>query len=127
MAKQKMSTFERLQSGKMNRKQRRKLGRQLNLENTGLEVVHLNAGGIDIGKDCPVMDARRVQLRRAAACSLEATQGVWGDLRRSVGFQLQRARAERNAGHDRVRRMLVPLRVHLLVQAAGGQVVPSDR
>ena len=37
------------------------------------------------------------------------------------------AGAERNAGHDRVRRMLVPLRVHLLVQAAGGQVVPSDR
>jgi transposase len=51
MAKQKMSTFERLQSGKMNRKQRRKLGRQLNLENTGLEVVHLNAAGIDIGNE----------------------------------------------------------------------------
>ena len=51
MAKQKMSTFERLQSGKMNRKQRRELGRQLNLENTGLEVVHLNAAGIDIGNE----------------------------------------------------------------------------
>jgi transposase len=51
MAKQKMSTFERLQSGKMNRKQRRELGRQLNLENTGLEVVRLNAAGIDIGNE----------------------------------------------------------------------------
>lgn len=51
MAKRKMSTFERLQSGKMNRKQRRELGRQLNLENPGLEVMQPNAAGIDIGNE----------------------------------------------------------------------------
>jgi len=51
MAKRKMSTFERLQSGKMNRKQRRELGRQLNLEDPDLEVVHPNAAGIDIGNE----------------------------------------------------------------------------
>ena len=49
MAKRKMSTFERLQHGKMNRKERRELGRRLNSENSGLEVVHPNAAGIDIG------------------------------------------------------------------------------
>jgi len=49
MAKRKMSTFERLQ--KMNRKQRRELGRRLNSENSGLEVVHPNAAGIDIGNE----------------------------------------------------------------------------
>jgi transposase len=51
MAKRKMSTFERLQHGKMNRKQRRELGRRLNSEDPGLEVVHPNAAGIDIGNE----------------------------------------------------------------------------
>jgi len=49
MAKRKMSTFERLQQ--MNRKQRRELGRRLNSENPGLEVIHPNAAGIDIGNE----------------------------------------------------------------------------
>ena len=51
MAKRKMSTFERLQHGKMNRKQRRELGRRLNSEDPGLQVVHPNAAGIDIGNE----------------------------------------------------------------------------
>ena len=51
MAKRKMSTFERLQQGKMNRKQRRELGRRLNSEDPGLEVVHPNAAGIDVGNE----------------------------------------------------------------------------
>jgi transposase len=51
MAKRKLSTFERLQIGKLNRKQRRELGRRLNFEDPGLEVVHPNAAGIDIGNE----------------------------------------------------------------------------
>ncbi len=51
MAKRKMSTFERLQRGKMNRKDRRELGRRINSEDPGLEVVHPNAAGIDIGNE----------------------------------------------------------------------------
>ncbi len=49
MANRKMSTFERLQHGKLNRKQRRELGRRLHSEDPGLQVVHPNAAGIDIG------------------------------------------------------------------------------
>jgi transposase len=46
-----MSTFARLQHGKMNRKQRRELKRQINSEDSTLEVVHPNAAGIDIGNE----------------------------------------------------------------------------
>jgi transposase len=51
MARQKKSTFERLQSGKMNRKQMRELGRQIVAGEAPLEVVHANAAGIDIGNE----------------------------------------------------------------------------
>jgi len=51
MAKRKMSTFERLQHGKLNRNQRRELGRRLNSEDSGLQVVHPDAAGIDIGNE----------------------------------------------------------------------------
>jgi transposase len=46
-----MSTFERLQHGKMNRKQRRELQRKINSLDPGLEVIHPNAAGIDIGNE----------------------------------------------------------------------------
>jgi len=49
MAKRKKSTFERLQKGEGNRQQRRELQRQLNAAEPGLEVVHRDAAGIDIG------------------------------------------------------------------------------
>ena len=49
MAKRKMSTFERLRSGKMNRKQRQEFQQRLYAEDTGWEVVHPDAAGIDIG------------------------------------------------------------------------------
>jgi transposase len=49
MAKRKMSTFERLQHGKLNRNQRRELGRRLHSQDPGLQVVHPDAAGIDIG------------------------------------------------------------------------------
>jgi len=51
MAKRKMSTFERLQSGKMNRQARRELQRQIIAGDAALEVVHPDAAGIDIGNE----------------------------------------------------------------------------
>ncbi len=52
MAKRKMSTFERLRSGKgLNRRQRRVLERRLQAEDSGLEIVHRHAAGIDVGNE----------------------------------------------------------------------------
>jgi transposase len=47
----KMSTFERLESGRLNRKQRRALARQVAAADPGLTTVHANAGGIDVGNE----------------------------------------------------------------------------
>src|ERR1700730_18507786 len=44
-----MSTFERLNNGRMNRQQRRKLAQQVATEDSGLTIINPNAGGIDIG------------------------------------------------------------------------------
>lgn len=49
MAKRKLSTFERLQQGQLNRQRRRELGRRLQAGDPGLAVVHPDAAGIDIG------------------------------------------------------------------------------
>jgi len=49
MAKRKLSTFERLQPGRLNRQQRRELGRRIAAADPGLAVVHPDAAGIDIG------------------------------------------------------------------------------
>src|SRR5665811_217903 len=51
MAKRRMSTFERLESGRLNRKQRREWGRQVATADPGLTIVHVNAGGIDVGNE----------------------------------------------------------------------------
>ena len=51
MAKRKMSTFERLNPGQMNRSQRRELGRRVAASDPGLTIVHPNAGGIDVGNE----------------------------------------------------------------------------
>jgi transposase len=51
MAKRRMSTFERLESGRLNRKQRRELERQVAAADPGLTVVHADAGGIDVGNE----------------------------------------------------------------------------
>lgn len=51
MGKRKMSTFERLSTGRMNRGQRRELGRRVAASDPGLTVVHPNAGGIDVGNE----------------------------------------------------------------------------
>lgn len=49
MAKRKLSTFERLQPGRLNRQRRRELGRRIQAADPGLDVVHPDAAGIDIG------------------------------------------------------------------------------
>jgi transposase len=51
MAKRGVSTFERLESGCLNRKQRRELGRQVAAADPGLTIIHANAGGIDVGNE----------------------------------------------------------------------------
>jgi hypothetical protein len=49
MAKRKMSTFERLQSGRLNRAERKELGRRLNSSDPNLKIVHADAAGIEVG------------------------------------------------------------------------------
>ena len=50
MSRRKMSTFERLQRGeKLSRRERKQIGRQLQGEEPGLEIVHRNVAGIDVG------------------------------------------------------------------------------
>jgi transposase len=49
MAKHKKSIFERLQSGHLNRQERKQLQRQLDTDSPELMVVHPDAAGIDIG------------------------------------------------------------------------------
>lgn len=51
MAKRKMSTFERLQRGQLNRQQRKELQQRLNAADPGLKIVHADAAGIDVGND----------------------------------------------------------------------------
>ena len=51
MAKRRMSTFERLESGRLNRKQRRELERRVAAADPGLTIVHANAGGIDVSNE----------------------------------------------------------------------------
>jgi len=49
MARRKRSTFERLQSGRLNRQQRREWGQRIAAADPSLAVVHPDAAGIDIG------------------------------------------------------------------------------
>ena len=51
MAKRRMSTFERLNSGQMNRAQRRELGRRVAASDPGWAIIHRHAGGIDVGTE----------------------------------------------------------------------------
>src|SRR6516225_4867749 len=51
MTKRKKSTFERLESGKWSRKERRELQRLLCAAEPGLSVVHPHAAGIDVGNE----------------------------------------------------------------------------
>ncbi len=51
MAKRKLSTYERLTSGKLNRTQRKELTRRICSDDPGLEVVHQHVAGIDVGNE----------------------------------------------------------------------------
>ena len=51
MRKRKLSTFERLHRGKFSRKERQDFQRRLYSDDPGLEIVHRNAAGIDIGNE----------------------------------------------------------------------------
>jgi transposase len=51
MAQKKTSVFERLHNGKLNRKQRKELVRRVYADDPGLEVVHRNVAGIDVGNE----------------------------------------------------------------------------
>ena len=51
MAKREQSTFERLKGKNLNRKERRELQRRLFSEDPGMEILHPNAAGIDIGSE----------------------------------------------------------------------------
>lgn len=51
MARRKRSTFERINLSRMNRQQRRDLGRCLETNDPGLSIVHENAGGVDVGNE----------------------------------------------------------------------------
>jgi hypothetical protein len=51
MADRKKTTLQRLTNGRLNRKQRRDLERQLSVEEPGLEIVNRNVAGIDVGNE----------------------------------------------------------------------------
>ena len=51
MADRKKSTFQGLTNGRLNRKQRRELERELSAEDPGLEIVNRNVAGIDVGNE----------------------------------------------------------------------------
>ena len=63
MAKRKMSTFERLNTGQMNRSQRRELGRRVAASDPGLTIVHPGAGGIDVGNESHLWPCLRIGMR----------------------------------------------------------------
>jgi hypothetical protein len=52
MARRKLSTFERLQRGqRLNRKERREVQQGLRLDDPGLDIIHRDAAGIDVGNE----------------------------------------------------------------------------
>ena len=58
MAKRKLSTFERLQRGeRLNRKERREVQQRLNLDDPGLDIIHRDAAGIDVGNESHFVSA----------------------------------------------------------------------
>ena len=82
MAKRKQSTFERLTRGRLNRKERKELVRRIVSDDPGLEVVHRNVSGIDIGNESHFVAV-------APGCDPEPVRefGSWtADVRRMVAW-----------------------------------------
>ena len=94
MAKRKRSTYERLQQGPLNRQQRRELGRRLQAADPGLDVVHPDAAGIDLGKESHFVaippDRAPVPIREFGAWTAalhEMAQWLTGHGIRTVALQ----------------------------------------
>jgi hypothetical protein len=51
MQKRRMSTFERLTGGCLNRNERRKLARRVATADPSLSIINCNAAGIDVGNE----------------------------------------------------------------------------
>jgi len=85
MAKRKKSTFERLQHGELNRKQRKQLEQQIAHQDASLQIVHADVAGIDVGND-----SHFVSVRPGRDAQWVREFGSWTeDLRRMVEW-LQR-------------------------------------
>jgi transposase len=77
MAKRKLSTFERLQGGQLNRRERRRLAAQVAASDPGLSIVHPHAAGIDVGNGshyAAVPPDRDPQPVREFGCWTQALQ-----------------------------------------------------
>jgi transposase len=71
MATRKLSTFERLWSGRLNRRERKELERRLQSADPGLEIVNRDAAGIDVGNEShfvSVPEGRDAQPVREFGC-----------------------------------------------------------
>jgi hypothetical protein len=68
MARRKQSTFQRLSLDRLNRKQRRDLGRRLESTDPGLSIVHSNAGGIDVGNESHFVPGPKIWFDWRSGC-----------------------------------------------------------
>jgi hypothetical protein len=64
-------------AGKMNRKQRKELGRRLQSANPGLEVVHPCAAGIDVGNGAHYVAVRPEQDQSVGSSASQRTCIEW--------------------------------------------------
>ncbi len=140
-------------AGKMNRKQRKELGRRLQSANPGLEVVHPRAAGIDVGNGAhyvavrPEQDAEPVRrfecftadLHRMAdwleACEVEPvamqSTGVYWiplyEILEQRGFEvyLVNARHTKNLPGRKSRRAREPMAVRASHPWPAQQLVPA--
>src|ERR1700730_4698085 len=79
MKKRKNSTFERLQSGKLNRKQRKELQQRLYSADPGLEIVNPDAAGIDVGNESHFVSVPPWEGRATGAGVWSLDRGAGGD------------------------------------------------
>jgi hypothetical protein len=82
MVKRAQSVFERLNDPNLNRKKRRELNRQIFSDDPGLDILHPDAAGIDIGNEShfvsvpPERDPKPVREFGSWTSSLE-TMAEW--------------------------------------------------
>jgi hypothetical protein len=76
MADRKKTTFLRLTNGRLNRKQRRDLERQLSVEEPGLEIVNRNVAGMTLAMKATTWLCPQVAIRSQCRSS-EAGRQIW--------------------------------------------------